>query len=89
MAPLCLGGSYQTMKQLIQNLKTGETYLEDVPVPSPGPGQVLIKTTHTLVSLGTERMLVEFTRRPLYRFRPKAVFGNNGPLPISALGQHQ
>jgi hypothetical protein len=25
------------MKQLIQNLKSGETYLEDVPVPSPGP----------------------------------------------------
>lgn len=53
------------MKQLIQNLKTGETFLEKVPVPRPRPGQVLIKTTHSLVSLGTERMLVEFGRASL------------------------
>lgn len=53
------------MKQLIQNLKTGETFLEEVPVPRPGSGQVLIKTTHSLVSLGTERMLVEFGRASL------------------------
>jgi len=53
------------MKRLIQNLKSRETYLEDVPVPSPGPGQVLIKTTRTLVSLGTERMLVEFGKANL------------------------
>ncbi|WP_028894691.1 bi-domain-containing oxidoreductase [Syntrophorhabdus aromaticivorans] len=53
------------MKQLIQNLKTGETFLEDIPVPKPGRGQVLIKTTHSLVSLGTERMLVEFGRASL------------------------
>ncbi|ABC78477.1 bi-domain-containing oxidoreductase [Syntrophus aciditrophicus] len=53
------------MKQLIQNLKTGETFLEEVPVPKSGLGQVLIKTTHSLVSLGTERMLVEFGRASL------------------------
>ncbi|SHE50527.1 Predicted dehydrogenase [Arenibacter palladensis] len=48
------------MKQIIQDLKNGETILEEVPVPMIKPGQVLIKTTKTLVSLGTERMLVEF-----------------------------
>jgi threonine dehydrogenase-like Zn-dependent dehydrogenase len=53
------------MKRLIQNLKTGRTYLEDVPVPSPGRGQVLIKTACSLVSLGTERMLVEFGKANL------------------------
>jgi predicted dehydrogenase/threonine dehydrogenase-like Zn-dependent dehydrogenase len=53
------------MKQLIQNLKTGQTLLEEVPVPRPGRGQVLVKTTHSLVSLGTERMLVEFGKANL------------------------
>ena len=50
------------MKQILQNLKTGETKLEEVPCPSPGRGQVLIKTSKTLISAGTERMLVEFSK---------------------------
>jgi predicted dehydrogenase/threonine dehydrogenase-like Zn-dependent dehydrogenase len=53
------------MLQIIQDLKTGETYLENVPVPCPGRGQVLIRTTRSLVSLGTERMLVEFGKANL------------------------
>lgn len=48
------------MKQIIQDLKNGETILEEVPVPLVKSGHVLIKTTRSLVSLGTERMLVEF-----------------------------
>ncbi len=48
------------MKQIIQDLKNGETILEEVPVPMIKSGHVLIKTTKSLVSLGTERMLVEF-----------------------------
>ena len=48
------------MKQLIQNLRTGETRLENVPVPQVRKGCVLIKTHRSLVSLGTEKMLVEF-----------------------------
>ncbi len=48
------------MKQIIQDLKQGDTILEEVPVPLVKSGYVLIKTTRTLVSLGTERMLVEF-----------------------------
>ena len=48
------------MKQIIQDLKSGETILENVPVPQARRGYVLIKTHRTLVSLGTERMLVEF-----------------------------
>jgi predicted dehydrogenase/threonine dehydrogenase-like Zn-dependent dehydrogenase len=48
------------MKQIIQNLKTGETLLEDVPAPAVRPGHLLIRTSRSLVSLGTERMLVEF-----------------------------
>jgi len=48
------------MKQIIQDLKKGNTILEEVPVPLVKSGHVLIRTTKTLVSLGTERMLVEF-----------------------------
>jgi predicted dehydrogenase/threonine dehydrogenase-like Zn-dependent dehydrogenase len=48
------------MKQVLQNLRTGQTEVADVPCPAPGRGQLLIRTSHTLVSAGTERMLVEF-----------------------------
>ena len=48
------------MKQIIQSFKTGETILEEVPAPIVKRGCVLIQTTRSLVSIGTERMLVEF-----------------------------
>jgi predicted dehydrogenase/threonine dehydrogenase-like Zn-dependent dehydrogenase len=48
------------MKQIIQDLKKGDTILEEVPMPIVKHGHVLIKTTRSLVSLGTERMLVDF-----------------------------
>src|SRR5512145_2514348 len=53
------------MKQIIQDLKKGTTILEEIPAPQVRPGYVLIKTTHSLVSLGTERMLVEFGKANL------------------------
>jgi predicted dehydrogenase len=53
------------MKQIIQSFKTGETILEEVPAPKVSKGQVLIQTTCSLVSLGTERMLVEFGKSNL------------------------
>ena len=48
------------MKQIIQDLSSGNTILEEVPVPKVKSGHVLIKTHRTLVSLGTEKMLVNF-----------------------------
>jgi predicted dehydrogenase/threonine dehydrogenase-like Zn-dependent dehydrogenase len=48
------------VKQIIQNLKKGNTILEEVPVPMVRKGHILIKTHRSLVSLGTEKMLVEF-----------------------------
>jgi predicted dehydrogenase/threonine dehydrogenase-like Zn-dependent dehydrogenase len=48
------------VKQILQSLKTGATEIENIPVPSAKRGQLLIKTSHSLVSAGTERMLVEF-----------------------------
>jgi predicted dehydrogenase/NADPH:quinone reductase-like Zn-dependent oxidoreductase len=55
------------MRQIICNLKTGDTYIEDVPAPSIEPGHVLIATRRTLVSQGTERMLVEFGKASLFQ----------------------
>ena len=48
------------MKQILQNLKDGSTEVANVPSPRAGRGQLLIRTTRTLVSAGTERMLVDF-----------------------------
>ncbi len=53
------------MHQIIQSFKTGETILENIPAPEVKRGQVLIQTTRSLVSLGTERMLVEFGKSNL------------------------
>jgi predicted dehydrogenase len=64
------------MKQLFQNLRSGETSVYDVPVPSPQAGEVLVRTAVSLVSAGTERMLVEFGEKSLIdkaRARPDLV----------------
>lgn len=53
------------MKQIIQDMKSGQTMLEEVPSPQVKSGSVLIKTSRSLVSLGTERMLVEFGKANL------------------------
>lgn len=53
------------MKQIVQDLKNGNTILEEVPAPLVRKGYVLIKTHRSLVSLGTERMLVEFGKSNL------------------------
>ncbi|WP_165323633.1 bi-domain-containing oxidoreductase [Rhizorhabdus phycosphaerae] len=48
------------MKQILQNLGSGVTSLTDVPAPRAGRGQLLIRTSRSLISAGTERMLVDF-----------------------------
>ncbi len=48
------------MKQVLQSLRTGQTVVENVPCPAVRPGHLLVRTTRTLISAGTERMLVEF-----------------------------
>jgi len=50
------------LRQLIQYLGSGRTELVDVPAPGPRRGRLLVRATRSLVSLGTERMLVEFGR---------------------------
>ncbi len=53
------------MKQVLQDLKSGETRLADVPTPSASAGCCLIQTASSLVSVGTERMLLEFGKANL------------------------
>jgi predicted dehydrogenase/threonine dehydrogenase-like Zn-dependent dehydrogenase len=48
------------LKQILQSLKTGATEVAEVPCPAPQRGQLLVRTSRTLVSAGTERMLVDF-----------------------------
>jgi len=64
------------VKQVIQNLRSGETTVIDVPVPTPRPNTALICTEASLVSAGTERMVVEFAEKSLLgkaRARPDLV----------------
>ena len=53
------------MKQLLQNLGTGETLLAEVPCPRRGGSHLLIESHASLVSLGTEKMLIDFGRGSL------------------------
>jgi len=53
------------MKQILQNLGNGETLLAEAPCPAVGEGEVLIASRCSLVSAGTERMLVNFGRANL------------------------
>ncbi len=50
------------MKQLVQDLRTGETRLIEAPAPAVRPHTLLVRASRSLVSPGTERMLVEFAR---------------------------
>ena len=53
------------MRQVLQNLQTGETQLLEVPAPAVSTGKVLIHSKTLLISTGTERMLVDFGKSSL------------------------
>jgi len=50
------------VKQILQDMATGKTIVETAPVPVSKAGCLLINTSTSLVSSGTERMLVDFGR---------------------------
>jgi predicted dehydrogenase/threonine dehydrogenase-like Zn-dependent dehydrogenase len=54
------------MQQVLLNIGTGATSLVDAPVPSLQQGHVLIRTQCTLISAGTERMLIDFGRASMF-----------------------
>jgi predicted dehydrogenase/threonine dehydrogenase-like Zn-dependent dehydrogenase len=64
------------MRQLLQNLKTGEAKVADVPAPAVQPGRVLVRTAASLISAGTERALAELGQKSLLgkaRERPELI----------------
>ncbi|MEW6179234.1 MAG: bi-domain-containing oxidoreductase [Chloroflexota bacterium] len=64
------------MKQLLQNLRDGKAVVVDVPAPMPKPGSALVRNAVSLISAGTERMVVDFASRSLLgkaRSRPDLV----------------
>ncbi|HEY8205295.1 MAG TPA: bi-domain-containing oxidoreductase [Pyrinomonadaceae bacterium] len=53
------------MKQILQNVKTGEVTVTEVPTPVAQPGFVLVRTAASLISAGTERLTVEAGQKSL------------------------
>lgn len=53
------------MKQLIQNFKTGELYVDEVPVPHLSNAMVLVENKFSLISAGTERGTVSVAKASL------------------------
>jgi predicted dehydrogenase/threonine dehydrogenase-like Zn-dependent dehydrogenase len=53
------------MKQIVQSASTGALSVRDVPVPRVKPGCLLVRTAASLISAGTERMVVEFAKKSL------------------------
>ena len=53
------------MKQVFQELRTGLNKLYEIPSPSIKSNQILIRTRCSLISSGTEKMLVEFSKSNL------------------------
>jgi predicted dehydrogenase/threonine dehydrogenase-like Zn-dependent dehydrogenase len=64
------------MRQLLQNVSTGEITVEDLPAPQNGPASLLVATRYSLISAGTERAVLEVGRSSLIgkaRARPDLV----------------
>jgi predicted dehydrogenase/threonine dehydrogenase-like Zn-dependent dehydrogenase len=64
------------MKQVIQNFKTGELYVDEVPLPALSRGMVLVENQFSLISAGTERSTVKTAKANLLgkaRQRPDLV----------------
>ncbi|MCP5404692.1 MAG: bi-domain-containing oxidoreductase [Pseudomonadaceae bacterium] len=52
-------------KQIIQNLKSGKVEMVEVPTPACGAGEVVVATRASLISAGTERMMMDFAGKSL------------------------
>lgn len=51
------------MKQVIQSYKTGEIALSDVPMPACKAGGLLVKNVNSLISIGTEKMMIDIAKK--------------------------
>ncbi len=78
------------MKQILQNARNGALELAEVPAPAAGRGQLLVRTSFSVMSPGTDKLVMEFARKSLLgkaRSRPDLVrqvahkLRQDGPLP--------
>ncbi len=53
------------MKQVYQSYRTGELAVVQVPEPMASHGRILVRTVASLVSVGTERSMIELARKNL------------------------
>ena len=77
------------MKQLVQDFKTGDIKLVDVPPPVTAPGCVLVRNAFSLVSAGTEKATVAMAQASLVgkaRLRPDLVRQVFGTLKREGIG---
>jgi predicted dehydrogenase/threonine dehydrogenase-like Zn-dependent dehydrogenase len=51
------------MKQVIENMKTGKVEVVEVPVPRCGPKDLLVRSVSSLISVGTEKLMIETGRK--------------------------
>ena len=64
------------MKQVIQNVRSGDLKVQEIPAPAVAPQAVLIANQSSLVSAGTEKMIVDLSKKSLLgkaRERPDQV----------------
>src|SRR5438067_3009867 len=64
------------MRQVLQSYRTGDLVVADVPAPGVEPGSVLVLTSRSLISVGTERQVINLAKQSLVgkaRARPDAV----------------
>src|SRR5688572_2114797 len=64
------------MKQVVQNFRTGELRVDELPPPALKQNGVLVQTAYSLISAGTERSIVETAQSSLVgkaRSRPDLV----------------
>jgi predicted dehydrogenase len=78
------------MKQILQSPRSGSLEIVDVPAPAVGPGQILVRNVHSVMSPGTEKTAMDFARKSMLgkaRSRPDLVnqvlrkLKHEGPLP--------
>lgn len=53
------------MKQIVQNYRSGELKIWDVPAPAPRAGSIIVAVSRSLISAGTEKMVVDLARSSL------------------------
>src|SRR2546426_5012782 len=64
------------MRQVLQTYRTGQLSVADVPAPGLEPGSLLVLTKRSLISVGTERQVMDLAKRSLVgkaRARPDLV----------------